>query len=402
MIKKLIFKNLWVKLFCLFSATALWLYVSSTQSNIGKFPGSINIKAINTPANLVAIFDQKTVDIKIAADPLIWRKLSSDSFSAYIDLATYEEGTFDIQLTVASSVPDVQIIQKNPEKILVSLEPIITKDVPVSARLEGEAAKGLVAGSVEIKPAHVQVRGPKSLIGSISEATALVKLNGEVENFSKNIEVIALNDNGELVKDVDFTPSEVSASIPIVKASNNKTVGVKVSLTGTVKSGYTVSKINVEPSVVNITGSSNVLSDINYVETAEIDVSNLDANLEKQVNLVIPSGLAMQSGVSSKVRVTIVLDQLKVQREISVTNFDYQNAGKFNVSSITPEEIKLIASVPIGLANLDGISLKLDFAGKKVDQNNSISFILNEEMFILPEGVSIIKIIPETVRTTVE
>lgn len=380
----------------------MWLYVSSTQSNIGKFPGSINIKAINTPPNLVAIYDQKAVDIKIAADPLIWRKLSSDSFSAYIDLASYKEGTFDVPLTVASSVPDVQIIQKNPEKILVSLEPIITKEVPVSARIEGEAAKGLVAGSVDIKPDHVQLRGPRSLIESITEASVQVKLNGETENFSKNLEVSALSDNGDVIKDVEFTPSDVSASIPIVKASNNKTVGVKVNLKGTVKSGYTISKINVEPSVVNITGSSNLLSDLNYIETAEIDVSNLDSNLDKQINLVIPSGLAMQSNVSSKVRVTISLDSLKVQRQVTVTNFEYQNLGKLKVATVEPKEVKLTVLAPVSLANTDGISAKLDFTGKKPDAANKISFILNDDSFSLPEGVSIVKIEPETLSVTVE
>jgi len=86
---KLLTKNLWIKLFCLLAAILLWVYVAAGQSAVGKFPGNIEIRAINVPSGLVAIFDNQSVEIKIMADSATWRKLSADSFTAYVDLTSY-------------------------------------------------------------------------------------------------------------------------------------------------------------------------------------------------------------------------------------------------------------------------------------------------------------------------
>lgn len=403
-LKKFLTKNLWIKIFCLFAATVLWVYIAAGQNTVAKYPGSIKIKAINVPSGLMAIYDNKTVEIKIMAEPGVWSKLSSDTFSAYIDLSGHSEGTYEFPVNVVSSTPGVTIVEKNPERIIVSLESILTKDVAINKKIEGSAGEGLVAGNIELSPDKVTVRGPKSIVEGISEATAIIKLNGETEKFSKNVPVVALDETGEAIDNVEFNPAEITATVPIVKASNNKTVGIKVKTTGSPKAGYYLSSVTTNPSTVDITGPANLLTDVNYIETAPIDLSDLSAVTEKEVSLNVKSGIALQVGSPTKVKVKMVFAQAETSKEV-VPTVNPLNLSNYRISSMNPATIRVVCS---GRADLidklssQNVILNLDFKDKTIPSNLSLNFDISAQNFVLPDGISITSVIPSSIALTLE
>ena len=207
--------NLSIKLFCFFAALFLWIIVAAGQSTVGKFPNSLKIKSINAAAGMVAIYDLKTVEVKIMAEPSVWKQLSTESFSAYVDLSGLSTGTHEVSVNVVSSVPGVQIVEKSPDRILISLEQIITKEVNINKRVEGSAAEGLVAGTIELNSEKVQARGAKSVIDNLTEASVIISLNGETEDFKKTVEIIALDESGEAIGNIEFLPAEVTANVSV-------------------------------------------------------------------------------------------------------------------------------------------------------------------------------------------
>jgi len=58
-VKKFFLTNWPAKLIILLAVAALWIFVASTESTIGNFPGKIEIKTINAPNGYAAIYDQK-------------------------------------------------------------------------------------------------------------------------------------------------------------------------------------------------------------------------------------------------------------------------------------------------------------------------------------------------------
>lgn len=399
MLKKLS-KNIWIKIFCLFAAFVLWVFIAAGQNTVGKYPGSIQIKPINIPSGLMPIYDTSTVDVKIMAEPAVWNKLSADSFSATVDLAGHAEGTFEFPVTVASSVSGVTIVETTPSKIFIRLEQIIDKEVNINKKVEGSAAEGMVAGNITTDPDKVSIKGPKSQINNISEASIIIKLNGESEKFDKIMTPVVLDGEGEIVKNIEFNPAEIKVTVPIVKASNNKTVGVKVKTTGYPKTGYYVSNISVNPGVVDIIGASSLLNTTNYIETSPVDITNANTTIEKEAELNIINGLTLQNGTIQKVKVTISFEQAEINKEFTAT-INPINLLNYSVGEYVPSQIKVICTGKPdkinGLTSSD-INLYLDFQYKKLSlDKETVNFDINQNNFKLPDNISITSILPSSI-----
>lgn len=397
-------KNLWIKIFCLIAAAGLWLYIAAGQNSIGKFPGSIKIRAINVPAGLMAIYDTKTVNIKVMGDASIWKKLSADTFSAYIDLSAHSEGTYELTVNVVSSVQGVQIVEKDPERIFVSLEPKISKKVNINKKVEGSAGEGLVAGNIDLEPSQVEVRGPKSVIENLTEATATIKLNGETDNFTKTVSLEAFDEDGGKIENVEFLPNDVKATVGIVKASNNKTVGVKVKINGSPKPGYFVSEISSIPATVDITGPSDILAKTNYVETFSIDITDASTDLVKNVSLNLKDGIALQAGTMPQVAVSLKFSRAEVSKEMSANITARNLDSTYYLSAVIPNQVNVICSGPANMiANLKNsdVNLVLDFSDKKISTGAVYNFDLSAKNFIVPDGVSVSSIVPSSISVTV-
>ncbi len=398
---KRITNNLTVKLICFSLAAFLWIYVTAGQNSVGKFPSSLKIKTINVSAGLVAIYDNKTVEIKIMAEPRVWKSLSSSSFSAYVDTSSLTAGTYELPVNVVSSVPGVQVVERNPDKIFVTLEPIITKKVGISKKIEGSAGDGLIAGTVEFEPSQVEASGPKSLIESLTEATATISLNGETSNVKKTVPIIALDEKGDTINSIQFVPSEVVANITIVKASNNKTVGIKVKTTGTPKTGYYVSNIATVPGTIDITGPQSAIADLNYIETHTIDIDNISSNTEQEVLLKTPSGVALQAGSPSKVLIRITVSPVETSREITA-KVKYEKDAAIEVESMDPGQVRVVVSGPAELISTltpNDVILTFDLKGK---EEGIERYTLSAANFTVPNGVTIVSILPSSIKITLK
>lgn len=401
MIKNLT-KNLNIKLFCLFLAIVLWVYVAAGQSTVGKYPGSINIEAINVSSGLEAVYDVKSVDIRIMADSATWKKLSADSFTARVDMSARSAGTYEVPITVTSSESGVTIVEKTPDKIFVRLEQVISKEVLINKKIEGTAAEGLVAGGVELGVEKTMATGPKSLINNLNEAMVSVKLNGESEDFTKTLNILALDGNGAEISGIHFEPATVQAKVLITKAANNKTVGIKVVTTGSPKTGYFVSSVSANPSVIDIVASDAILNNINYVETAPLDLTNLASDTEKEVSLNLTGGIVLQAGATGKVKVKIKISESDISREI-VATITSKNLSGYTISGYGVKSVSVVVvgpkSIIDGLKSSD-VVLVLDFNGKTL--SSSVNFDLKSSNFILPGSVSISGILPSSLVVTLQ
>ena len=177
--------NLLAKLVAILIAFVLWVVVASSQSTVGKFPGTIPVQANNVPVGLAAIIDIEEVEIEVMAEPTVWNNLSADTFTAFVDTSGLDEGTYELGVNVTSTEKDVTITKVNPSKIFVRIEKIVVQSLPVTHRIEGSAAEGLVPGNVELVPSVVEVRGPSSQVGKINEVNIVIVLNGESNDFER-------------------------------------------------------------------------------------------------------------------------------------------------------------------------------------------------------------------------
>lgn len=399
-IKKFFTTNINIKIAALAIALILWIVVASYQSTAGKFPGQLQIKSVNVANGLVAIYDQKEVEINIMAKPSVWQKLTSNSFSAYVDLDNLQSGTYELDIQVVCNTPDVKIISKNPAKILVRVEKVISKKVSINSRIEGNAALGLVAGGVDFSPSEANMTGPMGDVDNINEAIAVIKLNGESTDFEKEVTLKAFGGDGKEMQSITFNPSKVKAKTSIVKGSNNKSVGIKVNIVGTPQDGFFISKITTDPNVINITGQVSALLTINYLETQSVDVSGINSNLEKNVNLKVPNGVVLQSGESNLIKVIVSLSANSISRVLS-PKVDYKNLDSaLRVNSYSLGDIKVTVSGDPNIVkelNSSNLVLQLDLSQKTT---GSFDFPISSSMIQPIAGVTVLSIVPSSLQIT--
>lgn len=400
-LKKIFLGNIKIKLVCLIVAILMWIFVASNQSLLGKFPNQIPIKTANLSEQYQAFLDQDKVQISAMAEPAVWRTLTTDSFVASVDLAGKTEGTYELDVNVVSNVANVQVTKVEPSKVFVNIEKIISKTVTLTPKIEGDPADGLVLGQISLEPESVEVRGPKSYVESISEANALIKLNGESESFERDAKVIAVVENSNELKDLTFNPATVSAKVTIAKGGNNKTVGVRVKTKGTPKDGYYISKITTTPLTLDIVGQRSIVSNINFLDTEEIDITNLTDTVSKDVNLILPDGVSLQKGASQKIKVEITFSSYGTTKSISPTLQPVGLADGLRLLSYSPSDIKVSLSGPqqllAGIGTND-IQLNLDLTGKAAGTYN---IDINISMLKIPDGITASNITPGTISVTI-
>lgn len=402
MIKRL--TNNWLaKITCLLLALGIWIYVTAGVAKVANFPGSINIEEKGVMASLVAVKNANQVELKILADSNTWKKLSSQSFIASVDLGNLGEGTHDLPVQVISLVPDVQIMEIMPAKILVSLETIENKTVSVEAKIDGNAADGYTYGTIKFDPERVDVSGPRSVIEQITAALASINLNGEEKSFSRQVTLKAYDQNAQEHNNISFNPKDVKLDLAIIKAGQTKTVGIKVKTEGNPASGYWISQISTDPDSVAINGSSNILSETNYLETDPINIDGIYQNKTIKTSLYLPNGISLVDNNSKNISLTLSVSATDTSKETSI-GFDYINlASNLKVSKVDPNSLKaIISGSSEKLANFDAALAKVNLDLASYNQVGIYSLDITNNSFSLPEGVKAITYLPSSIRITLE
>lgn len=398
---KLITHNWHIKLVALLIAVGIWVYAASAVTTVAKFPSGIPIKVINLTPDMVAIYDQKEVTIQIAAQPAVWQNLTTESFTAFIDLAGRAVGTYTIPLNVTTTVSGLQIISRNPSALVVSIEPQVEKEVSIAAKISGNAAENMTAGDITFEPEKVRISGPKSVVSGISQVVAPIVLSGESENFSKAVKVEAQDNKGQAVDFVNYLPMQVSANVKIVKAGNVKNLGVKVATTGTPASGFYVSSVSTNPAVLNVIGSADTLRTLTAISTQPVDINNLNKNLSTRVSLEIPSGVKIDGNIGS-VTVNINLSTTPITRTLAVPIKTKNTPAGVKIASISPQTVDLVVAGPSDVINglaADSISLVLDLSSANSGSNN---INIANGSFALPAGISVSGFQPQSVTIVLQ
>lgn len=306
-LKNIVFYNWQAKLLILFCTFVLWVYVSATQSLVVDFPGDITVSYQNASDGIISVSDVDMVHIKIAVDPINLKQLTEDNFSAVVDLKDLSEGTFERPIKVSSKKEDVRIISVAPSKATVRLEKKISKTLPIRIKIDGKAAEEFIVSDASTTVEASVVSGPEQIVKSLAEVVAPVKLDGESESFERTAKLFIYSANGNEIKNLDMSPSQVPVRIAISPAGEAKTVGIKVNTSGNIANGYFISGVTTDPAVVTISGTTSALSRTKFLETEAVDISGLTENKTFSVKLTVPNGLKVEEKNS----------QIKVDLEIS-------------------------------------------------------------------------------------
>ena len=314
----------------LLAALFIWVYVTGTQeepielsfNNVEVvFTGEDTLQA--SRGYVINNISTETVSVKISGTRRNIGSLSASDIKATIDVSLISQtGTITQYYTL--TYPDgvdadaVSIVSSNPSVISFNVTRMSTKQVPVEVQFKGSTAEGYIAGEVEYEPKTITISGPESELEQIDHVYA--EIGGDELTMTRTADVpfVLMDKSGnELSSDgFEFDVSTINVTIPI---SMMKEVSLYVQcIYGATEEN---TSIEIEPSTITISGDTSVVSGINRIDIATIDLTDFALTLQDTYAIPLQNGVENVSGVT-KAEVTIEIQGVST-KQFTVTNFNY-------------------------------------------------------------------------------
>lgn len=299
-------------------AIVLWFIITYSENPVIDTTRTIPIAYTHTETllskGLTAIYSDRTPTVTV-----VLRGKRNDLFnviqnlSANVDLSTINtSGSYDMPINVNVPLSTVEIVHKRTPNLNVSVEQIVSKDIPVHIQQTGINRQYLVKSAADTQT--IAVHGPNSAVSAVDHATVTVDISNINQNQISNYNYI-LSD----IENNEFENPNISAETANITISNtvyvSKTVAINVEFSGTVKEDYTVDITNADSLFANIGVLSSSYDDITSL-TAHFPDNIAEAQDAKiSVPLELPDFVYMPQGPNITITANITKKQV---RELSV------------------------------------------------------------------------------------
>lgn len=312
-------RNWPLKLAAIALATLLYAGLVLSQS-AQVWTGSVPIVPLKLPTSTFLLTNLPPVtSIRYFAPAEVAQGLTSASFSATVDLSaaqTQADNPIVIaKVTVKNADPRVTILDYDPPSIIVRLDPLVTKTVPVAVE-HGDVPAGLELRDPVLSAEEATVSGPESVVRLVASAQARVVVQPSGIDVDQTVDLVAVDARGEVQSPVDILPSSVHVQIAVGSGLQKKTLPVHPVVTGTPAAGFEIESITVDPPVVSVEGDADALAALSKVDTGPISISGASTDLVRTVPLDLLAGVDSISGDSATV--SIVLRPVAATRTYSV------------------------------------------------------------------------------------
>jgi YbbR domain-containing protein len=379
-------------------ATLLYSGLVLSQ-NARVWPGRVPIEAVNQPANAFLLENLGDVSsIRFYAPADVAARVTNADFRAVVDMAGVVPVAggqpVAVRVTVTVLDPRITILDFQPQRVAVRLDPVVTRSVPVAVD-HGSVPAGLVIGEPSLGTSTVTIRGASSLVARVQEALARVMIDPTGINVDGDVQLVAVDVRGDVVSPVDIEPDRIHVGISVDRVVASRSLPVAPQLSGAPSAGFTVRSVTVDPAVVTVLGSVDLIGALQVLSTAPVSLVGRSADFSATVALRPPDGVSVAGAV--QVVVSVRLAAARGSRAFGM------GLGLVGAST----ERSYVLSVPEVLVTLGGTSVALDALDAAALQSTldvaSLPFGASSVVvqFTPPPGMTLVSISPTSVNVTV-
>lgn len=279
-----------------------------------------------------------------------------------LDLTDLDVGTHKVKLEYNKPI-NTLTYKLDPSSLTVVIYPKVseTRTVSVDVINTDKLDDTLVVSNVLLDANDVIIKSYKEKLESVANVKAIVDVNllnaKESGTYTlEGVKLVAYDETGTEMKDIEIVPNTVTATITITSPS--KTVPLKVVPKGEVRSGSAISSITSSVTNVTVYADESLLEEINYIEV-EVDVTNLSEDKVYQKVINKPTGSRSISDTSVTITVTMEKETSKDFENISIEteNLDskFIAQGASQNDALVTVTVKGVKSL---LDNLDTTNIK--------------------------------------------
>lgn len=288
-------------------ALTVWIVATQEVNPVeqAEFPSPIPIELEGLGAGLTVTNDPaKTAMVEVRAPRSTMRSLSAEDITITADLSALGPGTHEVPLKVSVSGQAV-VVSLRPARIRVDIEETGERELPIQLRLEGQLPVGYRAAAPIVQPSVVRVSGAKSRVALVSEVRAVASLSGLRDTFRGALPLRAYDSDGNLIEDVNITPTTANVTVPISQEEDFREVAVRVNANVLPARGYYVARITAEPPLVPVRGDPDILRNLTAIETQLISLQGLTEDTDIVAQLQPPEGVTLEGIQTVEVHISV-------------------------------------------------------------------------------------------------
>lgn len=255
---------------------------------------------------IVLINPPTKVNVTYSGPADVFKDVTANNLTATVDASHAHPGQ-QVKLNVVASGPGGIIVQ-NPQPILVNIDELATKEVPVNVNPPRAApgwavteAVAICQGAQKSNPCYINFTGPKSWETNLQATVNFpnpVNFTGPTQTPNQPVQLSnsggALNLNAPENRTIPASFSDfptVTVEVKAVAGSNFSTVPLVDSPPSHgPPSGYRITGITVTPATVIISGDPAVLGRIQQIILPPVDLSHSTSDVTFQVAIRYPDG----------------------------------------------------------------------------------------------------------------
>ena len=320
--KKGLMNNWGLKILSFLLAVMLWTIVVNIDDPVTtKTFNNIPVTVINT--EVLAATNQtyqiedgtQNVSVTVRAKRSVLGKIKSDQIKATADM---KELTLQTQIPIDIEIEGISYedVEVTPRNLQVKLEDEETKKFPIVPKTTGTVRDGCALGEIQAVPEMVSIRGPKSVIDSISKVEASVSVSGLSEDVVTKSELVLYDKDNNIIDQSllanNLGTEGVSVSVQVLETKNVKVEFDTSEITAA--AGYSISNIKYEPDHINVTGRSEDLKKLKKISipaSALSSMSGLTSKTEQVVDIAeyLPEDIKLTDENAGSVVVTVGIDK---------------------------------------------------------------------------------------------
>ncbi|OON97688.1 MAG: hypothetical protein ATN36_02680 [Epulopiscium sp. Nele67-Bin005] len=325
---KIFENNLVWKIFSLFWAFILWLFVINIQNpeqskEISNIPVEIvGLSAIEEKGYVVQDEDDLKETLvglvvkgqRLQLDELVSNK--EDLISIVLDFGPYASSLTPELTTTEKVIPfttnllveGISIEEVHPSVMYVTLEKEAIVTVPIRYQVTGKQNKDYLEIEPIIKTTEIELRGPESLVNEVVHALVTVDVDDFSEDILKlDVPVTLLDIDGNEVDGIRQGFDTVEVIMPI---GERKVVPFEAQFVGTVPNGYLKTNTIITPKEITIVGKAEVLEEIDVIKLEPIALNNKINSITLRIGISLPENVEYIESLDDRAVVT-----LEIQKE---------------------------------------------------------------------------------------
>ena len=329
--KKLLTRNLGLKLASLLLAFVLWFLVAQIYDPKDTVTfNNIQVRLINTElldeeGKVYEVLDNSNLVRVTVTGPqsIVKSELRRSDIVAEADMSKLTDiHTIAITSYCENISNDSVEIKGNHDSVRLNVEDKTSKWIKLESNTIGDVASGYMIGNVTLDQTNIEVTGPKSAISQVDHAGVDINVTDSTTSLSANVDIKLYDaDDNELV--LESVKKNVDSAYMTVEVLATKEVPVEIEYMGVPEDGYMATG-EVESSVptVRIAGTVSTLVGISAITVPEdrMNITGQSDNLVDIINLkeYLPANVRLaDKSFDGKITATIYIEPI-VSKDLTV------------------------------------------------------------------------------------